>query len=71
MPAFDDDPGGVGPVVSLAYRAIVDVLARFRKFKSVGAVFGLTSAQSAFVSGRFGELPMRIDDEFACDAGVE
>jgi hypothetical protein len=22
-------------------------------------------------SGRFGELPMRIDDEFACDAGVE
>ena len=33
---------GVGPVVSLTYRATVDVPARFRKFKSVGAVFGLT-----------------------------
>ena len=33
---------GVGPVVSLTYRATVDVPARFRKSKSVGAVFGLT-----------------------------
>jgi transposase len=36
---------GVGPVVSLTYRATVDVPARFRKSKSVGAVFGLTSAK--------------------------
>ena len=36
-----DDPG-VGPVVALTYRATVDVPARFRKSKSVGAVFGLT-----------------------------
>ena len=33
---------GVGPVVSLTYRATVDVPARFHKSKSVGAVFGLT-----------------------------
>src|SRR5205807_8875462 len=32
---------GVGPVVALTYRATVDVPARFRKSKSVGAVFGL------------------------------
>jgi transposase len=36
---------GVGPVVALTYRATVDVAARFRKSKSVGAVFGLTSAK--------------------------
>ena len=30
---------GVGPVVALTYRATVDVPARFRKSKSVGAVF--------------------------------
>ena len=36
---------GVGPVVSLTYRATVDVSARFRKSKSVGAVFGLTCAK--------------------------
>jgi transposase len=34
---------GVGPVVT--YRATIDVPARFRKSKSVGAVFGLTSAK--------------------------
>jgi len=33
---------GVGPVVSLTYRATVDVPARFRKSKAVGAAFGLT-----------------------------
>ena len=33
---------GVGPVVALTYRASVDVPTRFRKSKSVGAVFGLT-----------------------------
>src|SRR5215813_3083556 len=36
---------GVGPVVALTYRATIDVPARFRKSKSVGAVFGLTSAK--------------------------
>jgi transposase len=36
---------GVGPVVSLTYRATVDISARFRKSKSVGAVFGLTCAK--------------------------
>jgi transposase len=33
---------GVGPVVALAYRATVDVPARFKNAKAVGAVFGLT-----------------------------
>jgi transposase len=36
---------GVGPVVAMTYRATVDVPARFRKSKSVGAVFGLTSSR--------------------------
>jgi len=36
---------GVGPVVALPYRATVDVPARFRKSKSVGAAFGLTCAK--------------------------
>src|SRR5215831_11027530 len=36
---------GVGPVVALTYRATVDVPARFRHSKSVGAVFGLTPAK--------------------------
>ena len=36
---------GVGPVVALTYRATVDVPARFRKSKAVGAVFGLTPSK--------------------------
>ena len=32
---------GVGPVVALTYRVTVDVPARFRNSKAVGAVFGL------------------------------
>src|ERR1700738_1322241 len=36
---------GVGPVVALTYRATVDVPARCRKSKSVGAVFGLTCSR--------------------------
>ena len=36
---------GVGPVVALTYRVTVDVPARFRKSKSVGAVFGLTPSR--------------------------
>jgi transposase len=31
---------GVGPVVALTYRATVDVPARFRNSKAVGAVLG-------------------------------
>src|SRR3974377_718643 len=53
LAAVRDDEGcrplmtvpGVGPVVALTYRATVDVPARFRKSKSVGAVFGLTPAR--------------------------
>jgi transposase len=37
---------GVGPVVALTYRATVDVPARFRHSKSVGAVFGLTPSRN-------------------------
>jgi transposase len=58
---------GVGPVVSLTYRATVDVPARFHKSKAVGAVFGLTCAkhQSGEVewSGRIsrcGDEMMRV-----------
>jgi len=58
---------GVGPVVSLTYRATVDVPARFRNSKAVGAVFGLTCAkhQSGEVewSGRIsrcGDEMMRV-----------
>ena len=36
---------GVGPVVALTYRVTVDVPVRFRKSKSVGAVFGLTCSK--------------------------
>ena len=36
---------GVGPMVALTYRATVDVPARFRNSKAVGAVLGLTPAQ--------------------------
>lgn len=33
---------GVGPVVSLAYVSTIDIPARFRRSRSVGAVLGLT-----------------------------
>ncbi len=36
---------GVDPVVALTYRATVDVPARFRNSKAVGAVFGLTPSR--------------------------
>src|SRR6516162_3360384 len=36
---------GVGPVVALTFRATLDVPARFRNSKAVGAVFGLTPAK--------------------------
>ena len=36
---------GVGPVVALTYRVTVDVPARFKNSKAVGAVFGLTPSK--------------------------
>src|SRR5512143_3746129 len=36
---------GVGPVVALTYRATIDVPARFRRSKAVGAMFGLTPSK--------------------------
>ncbi len=48
---------GVGPVVALTYRATVDVPARFKNSKAVGAVFGLTPVQASI--GR--ERPNRRD----------
>src|ERR1700751_1980967 len=54
---------GVGPVVALTYRATVDVPARFRKSKSVGAVFGLTCTGEIDWSGRIsrcGDEMMRV-----------
>jgi transposase len=58
---------GVGSVVALTYRATVDVPARFRRSKSVGAVFGLTCSkyqsgeidQSGRIS-RCGDEMMRV-----------
>ena len=44
MPPSYDDPW-CRPVVALTYRATVDVPARFRKSKAVGAVFGLTCSK--------------------------
>lgn len=55
---------GVGPVVALTYRATVDVPARFRKSKAVGAVFGLTCAK--YQSGEVdwsGRISRGGDDE--------
>ncbi len=36
---------GVGPVVALTFRASVDVPARFKNSKAVGAAFGLTPSK--------------------------
>ncbi len=54
---------GVGPVVALTYRATVDVPARFRNSKAVGAVFGLTpSKHQSGESDRTGAIS-RCGDE--------
>ena len=54
---------GVGPVVALTYRATVDVPARFRHSKAVGAVFGLTpSKHQSGESNRTGGIS-RCGDE--------
>jgi transposase len=53
----------VGSVVALAYRSTVDVPARFRNSKSVGAVFGLTPAKyQSGESERLGGI-LRCGDE--------
>jgi transposase len=57
---------GVGPVVALTYRATVDIPARFRNSKAVGAVFGLTP--SKYQSGdinRTGAISKCGDDDAA------
>jgi len=58
---------GVGPVVALTFRAAVDVPARFKTSKAVGAVFGLTPRrhQSGEIDrmggiSRCGDAMMRI-----------
>jgi transposase len=51
---------GVGPVVALTYRATVDVPARFRKSKAVGAVFGLTCSKYNPARSRCGDEMMRV-----------
>jgi transposase len=47
---------GIGPVVALAYRASIDVPARFRNSKAVGAVLGLTPCK--YQSGLAYLLPL-------------
>ena len=56
---------GVGPVVALTYRATVDVPARFRNSKAVGAVFGLTPSkyQSGEIDRTGGNITMRRRDD--------
>ena len=58
---------GVGPVVALTYRTTVDVPARFRNSRAVGAVLGLTpckyqSGESDYTGGisRCGDEMMRV-----------
>ena len=60
---------GVGPVVALAYRATVDVPARFRNSKAVGAVFGLTPAKhQSGESERIGAISRCGDEMVTGDA---
>ena len=58
---------GVGPVVALTYRATVDVPARFRNSKAVGAVFGLTPAR--YQSGESDRTRRDIEVRRRDDAG--
>src|SRR5262245_54266137 len=58
---------GVGPVVALTYRATVDVPARFRNSRAVGAVLGLTpckyqSGESEYTGGisKCGDAMLRV-----------
>ena len=58
---------GVGPVVALTYRATVDVPARFRNSKAVGAVFGLTP--SKYQSGEINRTVRYVKVRGPNDAG--
>ena len=60
---------GVGAVTALAYRATIDVPARFRNSKAVGAVLGLTPAQhqSGEMQPRWADLFVRRRND-ACAA---
>ena len=50
---------GVGPVTALAFRATIDVPARFSSSKTVGAVLGLTPAQhQSGESNRVGKVSL-------------
>lgn len=50
---------GVGPVTALAFRATIDVPARFSSSKAVGAVLGLTPAQhQSGESNRIGKVSL-------------
>jgi len=54
---------GVGPVVALTYRATIDVPARFRNSKAVGAILGLTPAKyQSGESERTGRISRRGDE---------
>jgi transposase len=54
---------GIGPVVALTYRATVDVPARFKNSRAVGAVFGLTpSKYQSGESDRTGRISRCGDD---------
>src|SRR5438874_11822419 len=58
---------GVGPVVALTYRVTVDVPARFRNSRAVGAVFGLTP--SKYQSGEIDRSGRNISLRRWDDAG--
>lgn len=48
----------VGPVVSLAYVATIDIPARFRNSKAVGAALGLTPVLQSGESERVGQISL-------------
>jgi transposase len=54
---------GVGPVVALTFRVTVDVPARFRNSKAVGAVFGLTPAKYQSGENNRADAISRCGDE--------
>ena len=62
MQTLDDDPG-VGPVVSLAFCATIDIPARFKNSKAVGPSLGLTPVlNQSGESLRVGRVSLCGDD---------
>jgi len=57
---------GVGPVVALAFRATVDVPARFTSSKAVGAALGLTPRR--YQSGEIDRMGASRNAEMPCYA---